>query len=426
MGSSDLLRVLLYTQEFPPLKAGAGNYCAQLAAALQSHGVFVHVLAPAYPELPSEKRLFDERSVSRFADVSAIRNGWRLLWLMLRHRITHVVYGDAGAIIDFLVTPKPDFVAYSLVAHGTEILKYLHPLRSELNEMERERLRHFVSGAQTIIHSNNAALRLIEESGLRCERCQLVYPAVEPGMLPPPTPEQIQTLKGRYGIGDEPVVLSVARLAADKGQDVLLKAFSRVLISHPDAKLVIGGDGPLRHDLEVLAHDLNIEDSIRFAGQIPTHEMSAHHQLSLFFVMASRSIKRFEGFGIVYLEAALCERTSVAGNQGGVPEAVENGVTGLLVDPTDANAVTEAIVRLLDDPAYRELLAKAAFERALAQFSLQKMAADLLDQKELRIKPLPGRPWRLFSLAVWIIRLLLTSIRRLPHALLSRIRRRNP
>jgi len=424
MGSSNPLRVLLYTQEFPPLKAGAGNYCAHLAAALQSHGVFVHVLAPGYPELPSEKRLFDERSVSRFSDVSAIRNGWRLLWLVLRHRITHVVYGDAGAIIDFLVTPKPDFVAYSLVAHGTEILKYLHPLHSELNEMERDRLRQFVSGAQTIIHNTNATLRLIEESGLSCERCLLVYPAVEPCTLPPPTPEQIQMLKGRYGIGDEPVVLSVARLATDKGQDVLLKAFSQVLISHPDTKLIIGGDGPMRGTLESLANGLNIEKSVRFAGEIPAHEMSAHHQLSSFFVMVSRSVHRFEGFGIVYVEAALCERASVAGNQGGVPEAVEDGVTGLLVNPTDANAVAEAIVRLLDGPAYRDRLAKAAFERALTQFNLRKMGEDLLERKELFIGPFPGHAWRIISLADWIFRLLLISIRRLPHALLSRISRR--
>jgi len=424
MGSSNHLRVLLYTHEFPPFKAGAGNYCAHLAAALQSHGVFVHVLAPAYPELPSEKLLFDERCVSRFADVSAIRNGWRMLWLVLRYRITHVVFGDAGAIIDLLVTPKPEFIAYSLVAHGTEILKYLHPLRSELDEMERDRLRHFVSGAQAIIHSNNAILGLIDESGLSCDRCLLAYPAVEPGTLPPPTLDQVQVLKGRYGIGDEPVVLSVARLAADKGQDVLLKAFSRVLVSHPDAKLIIGGDGPMRSTLESLANDLNIEKSVRFAGQIPAHEMSAHHQLSSFFAMASRSIQRFEGFGIVYIEAALCERTSVAGNQGGVPEAVEDGVTGLLVDPTDANAVAKAIVRLLDDPAYRNLLAKAALERALAQFNLRKMGEDLLERKDLFIGPFPGHAWKIVSLAAWIIRLLLKSVRRLPHALRIRISRR--
>jgi len=368
--------------------------------------------------------LFDERRVSRFANVSAIQNGWRLLWLVFRHRITHVVFGDAGAIVDLLVTPRPDFVAYSLVAHGTEILKYLHPSHSELDEMERDRLRQFISGAQAIIHSNNATLRLIEESGLSCERCLLVYPAVEPGTQQPPTLEQVQMSKGRYGIGDDPVVLSVARLGADKGQDVLLKAFSQVLISHPDTKLIIGGDGPARGSLESLANALNIEESVRFAGRIPAHEMSAHHQLSSFFAMASRSIQRFEGFGIVYIEAALCERASVAGNQGGVPEAVEDGVTGLLVDPTDANAVAEALVCLLDDTAYRDRLAKAAIERALTQFNLRKMGEDLLERKELFIGPFPGHAWKIVSLAAWIIRLLLKSVRRLPHALLSRISRR--
>ena len=132
--------------------------------------------------------------------------------------------------------------------------------------------------------------------------------------------------------------------------------------------------------------------------------------------MASRSVDRFEGFGIVFLEAALCRRTSVAGNQGGVPEAVEDGVTGLLVDPTDIDSVAKAILRFLDDPKYCGALAERAFERASTQFNLQTMARQLLDCGGFATQTSPKFAERTLGVAKWSVGLLLLSLRRLPSA----------
>jgi len=415
--SSHHLRVLLYTREFPPFKGGAGNYCAHLAAALRSRKIFVHVLAPDYPTLPTEALPFDAGIVSRFSRSSAIRNAWQLMWVVIRHRISDVIIGDAGAIADYLEVPRPTLVRYSVVTHGTEILNFLHPLHSELDTTGRDRLIQFFHDAHAIIHNSDASLRLIEECGLDSQKCMLVYPAVEAITPPFPTPELAENLKRKYGLKDEPVVLSVARLDTDKGQDVLLRAFSRVLISHPDVKLIIVGDGPQHDSLKRLTNSLDIERSVCFAGQIPSSELSAHHELSSFFVMVSRSVDRFEGFGIVYIEAALCKRTSVAGNQGGVPEAVEDGVTGLLVDPTDTDDIAKAIIRLLDDPEYREILAGSAFERASDQFNLQRMAEQLLVRGGFATQPLPGLAEKTLGLAQWFFSLALVSLRYMPHAL---------
>jgi glycosyltransferase involved in cell wall biosynthesis len=80
--------------------------------------------------------------------------------------------------------------------------------------------------------------------------------------------------------------------------------------------------------------------------------------------MPSRSVERFEGFGIVFIEAAHRRRTSVAGNHGGSPEAVDDGITGLVVVPTDVEAVAQAMAKLTDDEELRESLARKAQERA--------------------------------------------------------------
>jgi phosphatidylinositol alpha-1,6-mannosyltransferase len=410
------LRVLLYTHEFPPFKGGAGRYVAQIAAALQLRGVSPHVLAPRYQGFEPEAMGVDESSVSRFTNVSAIRNAWRLLWAVIRHDIDHIIIAESGAIADFLVIPLPNFVGYSVVAHGTEILNYLHPSRARLDAAQRHRMKRFFEGADAVIQSSNAGIRLLRECRIEHERSILVYPTVDPATLPKSSPEVGDALKDRYGLGNERVVLSIARLDIDKGQDVLLKAFARVLKSHPDVKLIIGGEGPRRKALEEMARSLKIAGAVCFAGLIPASEIVAHHELSSFFVMPSRSAKRFEGFGIVYLEAALCQRTSVAGNHGGVSEAVEDGVTGVLVDPADQDSVAAAMIRLFDDSGYCERLSEKAYDRATTEFSLLRMAERLDGWLDASAPIERTRQWRSLRLAFWTIRLAFVSIWRLPRA----------
>jgi glycosyltransferase involved in cell wall biosynthesis len=345
-----------------------------------------------------------------------VRNAWRLLWAAVRHDVDHIIIAEPGAIADFLVIPMLDFLGYSIVAHGTEILHYIHPDRSKLNTAERHHLKRFFLGAAAVLQSSNAGIRLLRECLPEPERSILVYPAVDPTTLPSSSPVVIEALKNRYNVKNEPVILSIARLDIDKGQDVLLRAFAQVLQSHPEVKLIVGGEGPQRAALEESAHSLNIAEAVCFAGPIPAAEVLAHHELSSFFVMPSRSERRFEGFGIVYLEAALGRRTAVAGNHGGVSEAVEDGVTGLLVDPAAADSVAAAMRRLLDDPGYREQLSENAYVRATTEFTLPRMAERLDGWCEVVALNERSRKWRSLKLVVWIVRLALVSMGRIPRA----------
>ena len=421
MGKPRQPRVLVYTREFPPYRGGAGNYCASLAAALRTRGAHVRVFAPEYPDLRSEKPPLDMGRVTRGAMSSTVRIAWRLLSMAWHDRINYLIVGDPRALADFFEIPRPRFLRYAIVVHGTEIMLFLHPAYSSMSQRDRERLALFFEGSQSLIHSNNAVLRLIKEARLAgCPRL-LVYPAVDLTSLPQPTPELFERLKRKHGLDDEPVILCVARLDADKGHDVLLEAFSKVLISDPAAKLVFVGDGPRREELGALVETLGIRQSVVFAGRVSASELRAYYEIATLFVMASRSVDRFEGFGIVFVEAALCRKASVAGDQGGVREAVEDGVTGLLVDPTSSDAVAEAIVELLKNPERRTRMEERAYQRACREFNLERMADRLFDDGGI-VDPTPMNWFRCaLGWICWGFQLTWFTLGRLPRTVYRRL-----
>jgi len=414
-------RVLFYTREFPPFRGGAGNYCASLAAALRSRGGYVHVFAPEYPNLRSEGPSLDVGRVTRGAMSSTVRIAWRLLSMACRDRINYLIVGDYGALADFIEIPRPRFLKYAIVTHGTEIMSLLHPTHSSMSARNCDRLGSFCRGSQFLIHSNNAVRRLIKEAGLAGCRRLLVYPAVDERSLHQPNPDLPDRLRRKHGLGNESVILCVARLDTDKGQDVLLGAFSQVLVSDPAAKLILVGDGPKREELQTYAESLGIWQSVVFAGEVPASELRAYYEIATLFVMASRSVDRFEGFGIVFVEAALCKKASIAGDQGGVREAVEGGVTGLLVDPTSSDAVTDAIVGLLENPERLKEMEARAFQRARSEFNLEKMAERLFGERGITDPP----PMSWFHSALgwicWGFQLVWFTLQRLPGAVYRRL-----
>lgn len=164
-------------------------------------------------------------------------------------------------------------------------------------------------------------------------------------------------------------IVSVARLDQRyKGIDVLLRAMPLVHAKVPQAKLQVVGDGPRRHAYEQLANAVGASSYVSFLGPLPDPQRDAVVADAAVFAMPSRLPPDGggEGFGIVYLEAAMRNVPSVAGAVAGARDAVVDGQTGLLVDPTDHVAVADALTQLLSDPPRRRALGRAAAERARA------------------------------------------------------------
>jgi phosphatidylinositol alpha-1,6-mannosyltransferase len=162
-------------------------------------------------------------------------------------------------------------------------------------------------------------------------------------------------------------IVSVARLDQRyKGIDVLLRAMPLVHARVPQARLRIVGDGPRRGAYERLADAVGASEYVSFVGPLPDQQRNAVLADAAVFAMPSRlpADGGGEGFGIVYLEAAARQVPSVAGAVAGARDAVVDGETGVLVDPTDHVAVADALTQLLSDPARRRAFGRAAAERA--------------------------------------------------------------
>jgi glycosyltransferase involved in cell wall biosynthesis len=182
-----------------------------------------------------------------------------------------------------------------------------------------------------------------------------------------------------------PVVGNVAALVPHKGQRHLIEAAALVVREVPDARFVILGEGELRPALERQIRELRLDKHVILAGFRP--DVLAFHRAFDVFVMSSVT----EGLGTSLLDAMASSRAIVATEAGGIPEVVVDGETGLLVPPRNHQAMAAAIVRLLKDPALRERLGRAGFERVRSRFSAARMVDQTLDVYRAWLAAAPHR-----------------------------------
>jgi len=165
------------------------------------------------------------------------------------------------------------------------------------------------------------------------------------------------------------VLLAVGRLADQKGIDTAVRALAPVRTAHPDAVLVVLGEGPERVRLERLASDLGVSDGVYLPGRVG--DVAAFYRRAELLVHPAR----WEGFGLALLEAMLAAKPVVACRAGSAPELIDEGRTGFLVETDDWEALARSVIRLLGDAGLAAAFGAAGRERARAEFSVERMAA---------------------------------------------------
>jgi glycosyltransferase involved in cell wall biosynthesis len=210
-------------------------------------------------------------------------------------------------------------------------------------------------------------------------------------------------LRARLGIVS-PVVLFVGRLSSEKGVHVLLEAFGRVRVRHPDATcLVIGPNwGPIRKvrpagnqlarlDDDYVGHLRRLAAPhgrrVVFLGAVPNGDLPVYHALADVLVAPSL----FESFGIPAIEAGASGLPVIASAVGGLLDTIVPGRTGLLVPPDDPDALAAALDALLSDPARARALGRAARERIATSFSWDHVADTLAGYYDELLASAAGR-----------------------------------
>ncbi|HNB83696.1 MAG TPA: glycosyltransferase family 4 protein [Pseudomonadales bacterium] len=262
-----------------------------------------------------------------------------------------------------------------IYAHGEEITTWTQPLK-------RRVMRFSYRRADCIIANSRFTFDELCKLGVDPARIRTLFPGVDIERFRPGLPAA--DLRQSIGVGPgQPLLLSVGRLSRRKGFDQVIRALPALIEAGFDPHYALIGIGEEQDHLVRLADELRVRDRLHLLGHVPTDTLARWYNGCELFVMPNREVDGdTEGFGMVFLEAAACGRTAIAGLAGGTGDAVVDGETGLRIDGAELPALTAAIATLLEDATLRQQLATQALSRARRDFSWHSVA-----QKTVQLLP---------------------------------------
>lgn len=204
--------------------------------------------------------------------------------------------------------------------------------------------------------------------GFPAERTRVHYIGVDSGAISPRAVEE-----------EEPVILHVARLVEVKGTEFLIRGFAMIALTHPRARLVIIGDGPLRGRLERLARECGIAERVVFLGALPHAGVLGWMRRAALLALPSvrTGSGRVEGLGMVVLEAAATGVPAIGSDLGGIRETIVDGETGFLVPEREPAALAARMGELLADVGLRHRMGVAARRRVEREFDIVRQTVSL-------------------------------------------------
>jgi phosphatidylinositol alpha-1,6-mannosyltransferase len=345
-------KVLCITNDFGPRAGGIETFVIGLIERMP-HGTVV-----VYTSSQSNSEVFDNNWLQKFG-VEVIRDKSNVLLPSFRvgravrsqlkaRGITTVFFGAAAPLgllshglrragVERIVALThghevwwakvwPFSIAMRRIGKGVDVLTYL-------GEYTRNEIAQALSP-----HSQEAMVR--------------VAPGIDTEHFAPRPDSAV--LRRDLKLEDKAVIVSVGRLVHRKGQDLLIRALPQILQAVPNAHILFVGEGPYKKELMKIAQECGVRDNVTFVGRVQYSDLPRYICVGDIFAMPSRSRLaglEVEGLGIVYLEASACGLPVIGGISGGAPDAVLEGVTGFSVDGTSADAIAQAAISLLSNPA---------------------------------------------------------------------------
>ncbi len=274
-------------------------------------------------------------------------------------------------------------VPYCLFLYGADLLSEQHKYHH--SAFKRRSGRAILGGAAALVAistwTRDLALTVLGGLGLdrHGQRLRIVHLGTDPDRFRPGIDATALRERFAFPDGGGRWLLTVARLESHKGVDTVIAALPAIVARAPDVRYAVAGSGPERERLERLADRAGVADRVKFLGEVREADLPALYNVASVYVGASRRAERIgvEGFGISLVEASACGLPVVAGNSGGVPDAVRDGETGFLVPPEDSAAVSEAVCRLLGDPALARRIGAAGRDAVERHYNWDRVVRDL-------------------------------------------------
>jgi phosphatidylinositol alpha-1,6-mannosyltransferase len=272
-------------------------------------------------------------------------------------------------------------IPHGIFLHGTELLLLQHRLPGK----PRKRIagRRLLGAAAVLLTVSRYTAMLCREvlaqlgldpAGLDIRVVplgtdpSLFHPGIDPAVV-----------RARYGLEPGRWLLTVARLAAHKGIDTVLHVLAALRDEVPDLRYAVVGSGVQREELERLARRLGVADRVRFLTSVPDRDLPALYNAAEIYLGVSRpAALMVEGFGIALSEASACGLPVIGGSGGGIPDAVRDGETGLLVDGARMECVLDAVRRLLGDRELARRLSAGGRRAVETYYNWDRVASEVI------------------------------------------------
>lgn len=294
--------------------------------------------------------------------------------LLSKEEPTAIVFGNFDIrLYPLALSLQESRRPYGIIAHGCEIAR---PRKQRMNDLViRKRM---LTGASWIAANSRHTKSLLESWRIPSDRIDIIYPPISEEVM-----RESAALEATLRNGDDFSIVTLCRLVKGKGIDLVLRALTILAARGSPYRYVIGGDGPERVPLEALVDELGLRDKVHFKGSVEGQEKWRLLRDADVYVMPSRldpEIPWQESFGISFAEAAAFGVPAVGSRSGGIPDAVIDGETGILVPEENPLDLADALTFLYQNPEKRRQMGSAARERARRQFSPQAIAACFRDE----------------------------------------------
>ncbi len=388
-----LMRVIMLSWEYPPkIVGGISRHVYDLAHALTAQGVEVHVVTCEHPGAAEEEV---EDGIFLYRVTPSGPGNDFIHWVQLLNdamlvRADVLVAEIIGKDDDQPLLLHPhDWLAHFAAAALKH--KYHLPLVATIHATEHGRNSGIKGPTQEYINSvewqlQNEAWRVIVCTDFMKRECEhalgtpwakmdIIPNGVDAAkfQLPDFTPEDKAAFRARYAAPEEKIIFFVGRMVREKGVQVLIEALPKVRWGYHDAKLLVCGGGQREHLVQLAAY-LGMERHVYFAGFVPDDDLLKIY--SIIDIACFPSL--YEPFGIVALEAMAAHVPVVVSDAGGLPEVVEDGVTGLTTYAGNPGSLADGILKLLHESETAKRMTDAAWERVGTTFSWDTIAAQTL------------------------------------------------
>jgi phosphatidylinositol alpha-1,6-mannosyltransferase len=375
------MNLLLVTQDFLPKTGGIETYSFELAKRFQKHVTKFAVIAPTHPKASAidVSMPFEVFRLPVKDSLLPLAAPIGLLKVMGDAPFDTVFHAQWQTVIASVLTrkligyPKNIFVA----AHARELL--IEPFAGQSGGFSKElhkyrkKLFGLVDGFFPV---SRYTKDLLENEGVSKDKIHVVSNGTDANFF---APKDTKTLAEQLGVENKKVIFSLCRLVPRKGMDSVLRALKKIIYENPDVIYLVGGSGPDANRLKELRDRLGLQEHARFMGRLPEDELPHYYSLADVFVMpAKNDPPDVEGFGIVFLEANACETPVIGSRTGGIPDAIVEDKTGLLVDEDNIEELTAAILKVITNSELARQMGKAGRKRILSEINWDTSAQQIL------------------------------------------------